>query len=121
MKGNMKISREYKRNLEEDNWFYIELGKRLKQARYTKINEFTGKQYVVTQTAVAKKINTTFQQIQKYEKGANRIPVISLIKISNFLKKPLSYFLDVYKHEEDIPNKFNLAFQSEVEKIQEQE
>ena len=98
----MKITREYKRNLEQDNWFYVELGKRLKQARYTKVNEFTGKEYVVTQTAVAKSINTTFQQVQKYEKGINRIPIISLVKISKFLKKPLNYFLDIREPNEEL-------------------
>ena len=98
----MKITREYKRNLEQDNWFYVELGKRLKQARYTKVNEFTGKEYVVTQTAVAKSVNTSFQQIQKYEKGINRIPIISLVKIAKFLKKPLNYFLDIHEPNEEL-------------------
>jgi transcriptional regulator with XRE-family HTH domain len=116
----MKISREYKRNLEEDNWFYIELGKRLKQARYSKIHEFTGKAYVVTQSAVAKAANTTFQQIQKYEKGQNRIPIINLIKISKFLNKPLDYFLDDFNGTEKLADKFNTAFEKEVELLEEQ-
>ena len=111
----MKITREYKRNLEQDNWFYIELGKRLKQARYTKVNEFTGKEYIVTQTAVAKSINTTFQQVQKYEKGINRIPIISLVKISKFLKKPLNYFLDIHEPNEEL----QAAYKDAIDSLQE--
>ena len=117
----MKITREYKRNLEQDNWFYIELGKKLKQARKTKINNFSGKSYVVTQTAVAKSINTTFQQVQKYEKGTNRIPIISLVKIAKFLERPLSYFLNDFNSLDSYSDNFNIAFQNEVEKLQEQE
>ena len=35
----------------------------------------------------------TFQQVQKYEKGANRIPVDRLIALSKYLDISLSYFL----------------------------
>ena len=89
----MKLSPKAKKNLEEDNQFYIELGKKLRLARRTKINEFTGKESFISQTKVATALKTTFQQIGKYEKGENRIPIVNLIKISKFLKKPLSYFL----------------------------
>ena len=116
----MKITREYKRNLEQDNWFYVELGKRLKQARFSKVHKFSGKSFSVTQTAVAKAANTTFQQIQKYEKGINRIPLINLVKIAKFLRKPLSYFLQDFDDLDSISDNFNISFQNEVEKIQEQ-
>ncbi len=116
----MKLTKEYRRNLEQDNWFYVELGKRLKQARKTKINQFSGKSYVVTQTAVAKAANTTFQQVQKYEKGINRIPLINLVKIAKFLERPLSYFLNDFDSLDSYSDNFNIAFQNEVEKIQEQ-
>ena len=43
----------------------------------------------LTQTKVAKAINVTFQQIQKYEKGANGISSLRLIQLSNFLKVPV--------------------------------
>ena len=46
----------------------------------------------LTQTKVAKAINVTFQQIQKYEKGKNGVSTIILIQISNFFGKPLEYF-----------------------------
>jgi transcriptional regulator with XRE-family HTH domain len=111
----MKITREYKRNLNQDNWFYVELGKRLKQARYTKVNEFTGKEYVVTQTAVASCISSTFQQVQKYEKGINRIPLINLVKIAKFLKKPLSYFLDIQEPNEEL----QMAYKDAMDRLSE--
>ena len=44
-----------------------------------------------------KALKTTFQQIGKYEKGQNRIPIVNLIRISKFLRKPLDYFVDVEK------------------------
>ena len=115
----MRLSPKAKKNQQEDNAFYIHLGKKLRQARRTKINEFTGKETIVPQTKVANALKTTFQQIGKYEKGENRIPVVNLIKISKFLKKPLSYFLEEYQELDVIAEEFNMAFQIESEKIQE--
>jgi len=46
----------------------------------------------LTQTKLAKQINVTFQQIQKYEKGANGLSSTKLLKISKFFNKPLEYF-----------------------------
>lgn len=113
----MKLSPRAKKNLEEDNVFYINLGKKLKQARRTKVNEFTGKQTIVPQTKVAQALKTTFQQIGKYEKGENRIPIVNLIKISKFLKKPLSYFLEEYKELDVVSEEFNIAFDNEKSKM----
>jgi len=115
----MRLSPKAKKNQQEDNAFYIHLGKKLRQARRTKVNEFTGKETIVPQTKVANALKTTFQQIGKYEKGENRIPVVNLIKISKFLKKPLSYFLEEYQELDVIAEEFNMAFQIESEKIQE--
>ena len=50
-----------------------------------------------TQQTLAKALNTTFQQIGKYEKGQNRIPIVNLIRISKVLNKPLDYFWDINK------------------------
>ena len=50
----MKLSNKAKKNFEEDNEFYIKLGKKLRQARRTKVNEFTGKETIVPLTKVAK-------------------------------------------------------------------
>jgi len=48
----------------------------------------------LTQTKVAKAINVTFQQIQKYEKGSNGVSSIRLLQLSNYLKVPISYFFE---------------------------
>ena len=48
----------------------------------------------LTQTKVAKAINVTFQQIQKYEKGTNGISSLRMMQLSNFLKVPVVYFFE---------------------------
>ena len=50
----------------------------------------------LTQTKVAKAINVTFQQIQKYEKGINGVSSTRLLQLSNYLKIPINYFYDNY-------------------------
>ncbi len=50
----------------------------------------------LTQTKVAKAINVTFQQIQKYEKGTNGVSSIRLLQLSNYLKVPINYFFENY-------------------------
>ena len=46
-----------------------------------------------TQTRVAKAINITFQQIQKYEKGTNEVKSISLKKLSEFFNVSFDYWI----------------------------
>jgi transcriptional regulator with XRE-family HTH domain len=48
----------------------------------------------LTQTKVAKAINVTFQQIQKYEKGTNGVSSIRLLQLSNYLKVKINYFFE---------------------------
>lgn len=48
----------------------------------------------LSQEELAKAIGLTFQQVQKYEKGTNRISVSRLVDISKALKVPFDYFLD---------------------------
>jgi len=48
----------------------------------------------LTQTKVAKAINVTFQQIQKYEKGTNGVSSRRLLQLSNYLKVPINYFFE---------------------------
>ena len=48
----------------------------------------------LTQTKVAKAINVTFQQIQKYEKGTNGVSSTRLLQLSNYLKVPINYFFE---------------------------
>jgi transcriptional regulator with XRE-family HTH domain len=48
----------------------------------------------ITQAAVAERLGVTFQQVQKYEKGANRLSVGRLQQLTDFLEIPMSYFFD---------------------------
>lgn len=46
----------------------------------------------LTQEDLANAIGVSFQQIQKYESGANRIAPARMLEISRKLKVPVSYF-----------------------------
>ena len=48
----------------------------------------------MTQDQLGKKIGVTFQQIQKYEKGVNKISIPNLYKIAEVLKTDINYFLN---------------------------
>lgn len=70
---------------EEDLKVYI--GKRLRRRR-----RLLG----LTQTALAKSVGTRFQQIQKYECGANWVSVPRLIKLAAVLTVPIRYFYEEF-------------------------
>ena len=61
------------------------IGARLREAR-----TLSG----LSQSALGDQIGLTFQQIQKYEKGANRISASRLLALSRHLGVPLSFFFD---------------------------
>ena len=71
----------------EEN-FNTHLGKKLRMRRLS---------LGLTQSKVAKAINVTFQQIQKYEKGTNGVSSSRLIQLAQFLKVPITYFYEDYK------------------------
>ena len=48
----------------------------------------------LTQTKLGEALGLTFQQVQKYEKGTNRISSSRLQQISNILQAPVSFFFD---------------------------
>ncbi|WP_085044023.1 helix-turn-helix domain-containing protein [Ensifer aridi] len=48
----------------------------------------------VTQMALAEAIGVTFQQVQKYEKGTNRVGASRLQQIADALDAPVSYFFE---------------------------
>ena len=68
----------------EDN-FNKHLGNKLKLRRLA---------LGLTQTKVAKAINVTFQQIQKYEKGTNGVSSIRMLQLANYLKVAVDYFFE---------------------------
>jgi transcriptional regulator with XRE-family HTH domain len=48
----------------------------------------------LTQTDLAKRIGVTFQQVQKYEQGMNRVGGGRLFKIAEVLRLPISTFFE---------------------------
>jgi transcriptional regulator with XRE-family HTH domain len=48
----------------------------------------------ITQEALADKLGVTFQQLQKYERGANRMSASRLFDISSLLGVPIDYFFE---------------------------
>jgi len=48
----------------------------------------------MSQTALAQQIGVTFQQVQKYESGHNRVSASRLFVISRVLNCPIAYFFE---------------------------
>jgi len=48
----------------------------------------------MTQTELGERLGLTFQQVQKYEKGTNRIGASRLQHIAEILQVPISFFFD---------------------------
>ncbi len=48
----------------------------------------------MSQEKLGEKMNLTFQQIQKYEKGTNRIGASRLFQLSRILDVPVGYFFE---------------------------
>lgn len=63
----------------------VHVGNRLRQRR-----SLLG----MSQTALAKTVGLTFQQVQKYERGANRMGASRLFEFAAVLDVPVAYFFD---------------------------
>jgi transcriptional regulator with XRE-family HTH domain len=48
----------------------------------------------LSQTQLADALGITFQQVQKYERGANRISASKLYEAARLLQSPVSYFFE---------------------------
>ena len=48
----------------------------------------------LSQTALGNALNVTFQQVQKYENGANRVSAGRLQHVAKFLDVPIAFFFD---------------------------
>lgn len=51
----------------------------------------------ISQENLAKSVNLTFQQIQKYERGVNRVSAGRLYQFSRILDVPIPFFFDGYE------------------------
>ena len=68
-----------------------QVGRRIRQAR---------RDAKLTQEQLGNMIGLTFQQVQKYEKGVNRVSAGTLYEIAQVLDLPISWFFD-----EDVVNR----------------
>lgn len=63
----------------------IEVGRRIRTQRLASR---------ISQTALGQKVGVTFQQVQKYEKGVNRVGAGRLQQIADVLGVPVDFFFD---------------------------
>ncbi len=63
----------------------VHVGRRVRQRR---------KVMGITQEKMGEALGLTFQQVQKYERGANRISASKLFELSQLLKVPVGYFYE---------------------------
>ena len=70
---------------------YIHIGKTIKECRLTK---FTSRK--VTQQELANELGVTFQQIQKYERATNKIPLDKLLTVAMFFNKSVLHFIPLH-------------------------
>lgn len=68
-----------------------EIGNKLRELR---------KRRGLTQEQLAEIVNVTFQQIQKYENGSNRLNTDKLQIMAQALESPISAFFEVDSHDE---------------------
>jgi transcriptional regulator with XRE-family HTH domain len=64
----------------------MEVGRRIRARRLAK---------QMSQTGLAMQLGLTFQQVQKYEKGTNRVGAGRLQRIAEILDAPITYFYSV--------------------------
>tara|TARA_B100000949_G_C14254041_1_gene439588 strand:- start:43 stop:456 length:414 start_codon:yes stop_codon:yes gene_type:complete len=78
-----------------------------------KIDELVGqrirwrrKELKWTQEQLSERLSLTFQQVQKYEKGVNRISAGRLYEMSRVLEVPVFYFFDGAEEYLSLPGQF---------------
>lgn len=63
----------------------------------------------MSQDYLGKELGISFQQVQKYEKGTNRVGASRLQEISNILQVPASFFFEGIENEGDKPKSNSTA------------
>jgi transcriptional regulator with XRE-family HTH domain len=71
----------------------VHVGRRVREARVAK---------GMSQTDLGNSLGVSFQQVQKYEKGTNRIGASRLLQTSKALSVPVEYFFDGLDEVEDV-------------------
>ncbi|WP_212112943.1 helix-turn-helix domain-containing protein [Bartonella queenslandensis] len=78
----------------------ISIGKRIRHKRIS---------MGLSQKELGNHLGVSFQQIQKYEKGLNRVSAGRLQEIANRLQVPITFFYANISKKEDLPTKENLS------------
>ena len=78
-----RTAREYGRGTGIPNPIDVHVGRRIRMRRLL---------LGMNQETLATALDLTFQQVQKYEGGANRVSASRLAAIANILDVPISYF-----------------------------
>lgn len=55
-------------------------------------------EFGLTQDNAAKSVGVTFQQVQKYENGANALSLLKIHQFAELYKVPISYFFDAFNY-----------------------
>ncbi len=94
---------------------YAYIGNQIKKARlFNEPARMDGQKNpsAMTQTILANAIGVTFQQVQKYEKGVNRVPIDKLLAIGIKTKKEdINWFLPHDVNEETLVSTENMEVQ----------
>lgn len=78
----------------EPNPVDIEIGRRLRESR---------SRLGISQERLAAQLGVSYQQVQKYERGANRIGSGRLHDIARFLQVPVTYFFEGVNDDREQP------------------
>ncbi len=117
---NLKLHKEIeKRNgrpkMDISNTDDIHLGAKVKQRRVV---------MGFSQEKLGKQLGITFQQVQKYERGVNRISASRLLDMSRILEVPITFFFEgmpvngfAEDKQEDFPAKDTLAKRETLELV----
>src|ERR671926_593637 len=85
MAGSQSLRRPERPRIETPNPIDVRVGARLRLRR---------NMLRLSQEKLGEAIGLTFQQVQKYERGANRIGASRLHELSRVLDVPISFFFD---------------------------
>jgi transcriptional regulator with XRE-family HTH domain len=89
----------------------IELGKRIRLRRV---------EQKISQAELGDKLGVSFQQVQKYEKGVNRVGAARLQQIATALDVPVTFFYDGDGKAREVDSAFSLRLLRAYSKIKDQ-
>ena len=83
--NDQPVRRKQRKTRGKPTWIDVHVGQRVRQRR-----TLLG----YSQERLAEALNLTFQQVQKYERGANRVGAGRLYELANALDVPVTYFFE---------------------------